>query len=99
LLLVCLPCHCTTCDDKRCQYPIDKCTTLGYTFGQLDENTGEREMFTVIEGGIAKHERNRREALIEADPAQHNAHVKDFRNQPGYFEKYFLPQLKQLERQ
>ena len=51
-------------------------------------------MLTVIEGGKAKWERESREARIEADPAQHNAHVKDFKNQPGYFEKFFLPKLK-----
>lgn len=51
-------------------------------------------MLTVIEGGLLKHERECKEARLEADPAQHNAHVKDFKNQPWYFEKFFLPTIK-----
>lgn len=52
------------------------------------------DMLTVIEGGLLKHERECKEARLEADPAQHNAHVKDFKNQPWYFEKFFLPTIK-----
>jgi hypothetical protein len=48
---------------------------------------------TVIEGGKAKWERESRAARLEAHPDQHNAHVKDFKSQPGYFENIFLPKL------
>lgn len=35
-----------------------------------------------------------RHARRWSDPDNANAHVKAFRDQPGYFEKHFLPKLK-----
>ena len=37
-----------------------------------------------------------RHARRDADPANHNEHVREWKRQPGYFQKHFLPKLKTM---
>lgn len=52
-------------------------------------------MIEIVPNGTTAWEWECRHARRDADPANANAHVADWRRQPGHFEKYVLPKLKQ----
>lgn len=59
-------------------------------------DTGRRcHMIEIVPNGTTAWEWECRHARRDADPANANAHVADWRRQPGHFEKYVLPKLKQ----
>lgn len=52
-------------------------------------------MIEIVPNGATAWEWECRHVRRDADPSNHNAHIKAWRNQPGHFERHVLPKLKQ----
>lgn len=48
----------------------------------------------IVPNGMTAWEWECRHVRRDADTRNHNAHIKTWRDQPGYFERYVLPKLR-----